>query len=74
VKNGIESILKDISFTEPSQTARNVLNIAKDMKKWIAQQWRSQTQASNGNAQASSHIALPSAAQSNKRCELNPLL
>jgi len=37
VKNGIESILKDESFTLPLQTTRNVINIAKDMKKWIEQ-------------------------------------
>ena len=37
MKDGVESILKDESFTVPSQTARNVINIAKDMKKWIEQ-------------------------------------
>ena len=37
VKSGIESILKEESFTVPSHTARNVINIAKEMKKWIEQ-------------------------------------
>ena len=35
VKSGIESIMKEESFTVPSHTARNVINIAKEMKKWI---------------------------------------
>ena len=37
MKSGIESILKEESFTVPSHTARNVINIAKEMKKWIEQ-------------------------------------
>ena len=37
MKSGIELILKEEYFTVPSQTARNVIRIAREMKKWIEQ-------------------------------------
>ena len=34
MKSRIQAILQEESFTMPSQTTRNVINTAKDMKEW----------------------------------------